>query len=265
MSGQFNDLFFQGRRIVEPLNPMPAHKTPAKQGVSDLLRGMPRDEPLQHDLLYWLIYWHPRRDEKIRDRRIRHFIVRSHMRSYALLVVLDNGVEVDFSYPMSIDNFYGVDPAVKALNDYRRDVQQAMRYAVLPDLYQWKYDHRQDRPSEDAVVDHVFPYTFAFLSESFLRRWSAWVRYGRRDGWDFDDLMVRADGEWIEEIFYPVEIVEGTRQTLFMPTLADKDMSSYWQSFHRQHASVRWLTPEQNGRCGCLRDAFPEIVGSCLV
>lgn len=242
---------------------MPAHRYPVKKAVSDLLRCMPRDEPLQHDLLYWLIYWHPRRNEKLRGRHIKNFIVRSFMRSYVLLGVLDDGAEVDFSYTAPIDNFYGVDPVVRALND-KRDVQQAMRYAVIPDIRQWQVYHAHDRPSEDAVVDHVFPWTFALLSESFLRRWSAWVQYGNLSGLHFDELMVRDEGEWIEEIFYPVAVTEGTRKTLFMPSLTDKDMSGCWQAFHKQHARVRWLTPAQNGQCGHQRDAFPEIAGSCI-
>jgi len=257
-----DQVMFEGHRIVPPLNPMPAHRTTAKRLVSRLLWGLPRDEVLQEDLLYWLFYWHPSRDTKLRGRYIQGFVLRSLMRAYSLYAVMqEDGEWVDFSYKKCIDGFYGYSGEEKAARDYRRDVHQAFRGAVWPDICYWREVHEDTKPSEDAVVDHVFPDTFSNLMDYFLRAWNLWENGERESGLSFDELQLRDEGEWTAEPFYPVPLLKGTRQTLFKPVLADDEMRDMWIRFHYRNAVLRWLTPEQNGKCGNKTNPFPEIKG----
>ena len=206
------------------------------------------------------------RDAKLNGNHIQHFIIRSFMRQYAPLVKLTECVdEIDFSYRKCITNFYDLHAVHKTkTKSVNLEYKQAFRYAVLPDIVAWKRLHANKRPSEDAVVDHVFPLTFVSLLDTFLRYWSAWVRYGKDSGFAFNDLPIRDDGDWLEDAYSSIDIIAGSRNTFFMPTLADTVMASMWREFHHTYATLRWLTPSQNARCNHRRDAFPEIKGIAL-
>jgi hypothetical protein len=164
-----------------------------------------------------------------------------------------------------IENFYAfkgtTEPKIKS---YDLEYRKAFRYTVSQDVTTWKLLHSSSKPTVDAVADHVFPWTFTALLDAFLRYWSAWTRYGKNDGWLFDELPVREGGDWLEETYYPINIIAGLQATFYMPTLADNEMATMWRAFHARYATLRWLTPNQNAKCNHRCDAFPEIKGSCI-